>query len=295
MVVVAGPTASGKTGVAIQLAQHFQTEILSADSRQCFKELTIGVARPSKAELQAVPHYFIASHSIHEPMDAAVYEKYGLDVLQNIFSKTNIAVVVGGTGLYIRALCEGLDQMPEIPREIREKVRAQYEEKGLEAIQRDLALADPEFFAQREIKNPQRSMRALEMVIATGKSILHFQKSQLEARPFRVCYLGMNLEKPILHAQINQRVEHMMEAGLLEEVKDLFPFKALNPLQTVGYKELFEYLNGNIALSNAIDQIKTHTRQYAKRQMTWFKKQEGIHWTPPDNLDTMIALINQYE
>jgi tRNA dimethylallyltransferase len=293
LVVVAGPTASGKTGVAIKLALHFQTEILSADSRQCYKELNIGVARPAKEELQTVPHHFIATHSIHEAVDAAVYESYGLEVLQRIYSKTNIAIVAGGTGLYIKALCEGLDYMPVIPQEIRERVRKTYNEAGLEAIQKKIALLDSEYAKSGEIKNPQRTMRALEVVMATGKSIFHFQQGQKEARPFRVCYLGMQVEKHKLHEQINQRVNLMMEAGLMEEVKALLPYRNLNPLQTVGYKEIFEYVDGKIPLNEAVEKIKIHTRQYAKRQMTWFRKQGGIQWIPPENLNKMISLIHQ--
>jgi tRNA dimethylallyltransferase len=295
VVVVAGPTASGKSAVAIKLAQYFNTEVLSADSRQCYQELNIGVARPTIGELRTVPHHFIASHSIHETVDAAVFENYGLEKLQGIFLKSKIAIVVGGTGLYIKALCEGLDNMPDIPAACREIVRTLYIEQGLEAIQRELASIDPEYFAHGEINNPHRCMRALEVSIATGKSILSFQKGTKKNRPFEVCFLGMQVEKVKLHDQINHRVEIMMENGLFMETKALYPFRKLIPLQTVGYQELFEHFEGKLSLKEAVEQIKTHTRQYAKRQMTWFKKQEGIQWIPPNDIENMIDLIQKHQ
>jgi tRNA dimethylallyltransferase len=294
VVIVTGPTASGKTGVAVKLGQFFKTEIVSADSRQCFKELDIGVARPSIDELKLIPHHFIASHSIHEKVDAAVFENYGLEKLQGIFSKSKIAIVVGGTGLYINALCEGLDTMPDISSECREEVRTLYRKQGLEAIQKALAYSDPDFYARGEINNPNRCMRALEVFRATGKSILSYQQGIKKERPFEVCYLGMQVQKEMLHQQIHQRVEEMMASGLLEEAKDLYHFRLLNPLQTVGYQELFDHFDGQLTLMEAVEKIKTHTRQYAKRQMTWFKKKEGIHWIPPENMEAMIELIRKH-
>ncbi len=293
LVVVAGPTASGKTGVAIQLARHFNTEILSADSRQCFREMNIGVAKPTTEELAQAPHHFIGSHSIHENVDAAVFESYGLQVLSNIFSKQNIAIAVGGTGLYIKALCEGIDPMPAIPEAIRMDVRRVYENEGLPALQSRLTQEDPEYAATGEMQNPQRAMRALEVALATGKSIRHFQQKTAAERAFRTLYLGMEWPKETLHERINKRVELMVEAGLVEEVKALVPFKNLNALQTVGYKEIFDFLDGKTTLETAIDLVKTHTRQYAKRQMTWFKKVEGMHWVNPSITGEMIDLINE--
>lgn len=293
LVVVAGPTASGKTAVAIQLAKFFNTEILSADSRQCYREMKVGVARPSHHELAEVPHHFIASHSIHEPMDAAGYEKYGLEILDRIFADNKIAICVGGTGLYIKALCEGVDAIPEIPESIRVRVRALYEKEGIGMLLEHLKIADPQYFADGEIKNPHRVMRALEVSLHCGKSIRDFQKKNVLARNFQVLYLGLDTQKAVLHQRINNRVESMMQEGLLEEAKALFPHQPLNALQTVGYKELFDYFEGKTTLDEAIEWIKIHTRQYAKRQITWFKKNPGIHWVHPDDSLEMIQLIQK--
>lgn len=291
--VIAGPTASGKTGVAIQLARHFNTEILSADSRQCYREMNIGVARPSTFELAQVPHHFIASHSIRDNVDAALYEELGLAILNHIFTTEDIAIAVGGTGLYIKALCEGIDPMPVIPEQVRREVRTMYGTQNLEAIQHRLKAIDPEYAMTGEMQNPQRVMRALEVVMATGKSIRHFQTKKNANRPFGVLYLGMELPKETLHERINLRVDKMVEEGLVEEVKGLLPFKTLNALQTVGYRELFDYLEGKNTLADAIALVKTHTRQYAKRQMTWFKKVAGMHWVAPDNIEEMVSLISR--
>jgi tRNA dimethylallyltransferase len=275
LIVVAGPTASGKTNVAIQLAQYFQTSILSADSRQCYRELNIGVAKPSPAELDAANHYFIDSHSIHQPMDAAAYAEYGLSILKELFREKNIAIAVGGTGLYVKALCEGVDDIPKVPPNIREEVISLYQTRGIEGLQEKLKEVDPQYFADGEINNPQRVMRALEVIIGTGKSIRSFQLGQVKARNFRVLYFGLDVEREKLYQQINQRVDEMMKCGLLKEAESLLPFRHLNALQTVGYTELFDYFDGKTSLDQAIELIKIHTRQYAKRQVTWFKKIPG--------------------
>jgi tRNA dimethylallyltransferase len=293
LVVVAGPTASGKTNIAIQLARYFQTDILSFDSRQCFREMNIGVAKPTEAELAQAKHHFIHSHSIREPVDAALFESYGLNALQTIFSNHQIAIAVGGTGLYMKALCEGIDPMPLIPEEIRSSIRNLFQNQGLEAIQHCLKQEDPEFATSGEMHNPQRVMRALEVIRSTGKSIRHFQQKTPVERPFRILYLGMQLPKEVLHERINARVDLMLKEGLLAEVQQLLPFKNLNALQTVGYKEIFDHLEGKISLQEAAEWIKIHTRQYAKRQMTWFSKVAGIHWVAPDNPEIMIDLIEK--
>lgn len=294
LVVVAGPTASGKTNVAIQLAQYFQTSILSADSRQCYLELNIGVAKPSQAELDAAKHYFIGSHSIHQPVDAAAYAEYGLSILDELFREKNIAIAVGGTGLYIKALCEGVDDIPKVPANIREEVISIYQTSGLEGLQEKLKQVDPQYFADGEIKNPQRVMRALEVRIATGKSIRNFQKGQVTERNFRVLFFGLDVPREKLHRQINQRVEEMMKAGLLKEAESFIPFRHLNALQTVGYTELFDYFDGKSSLDQAIELIKIHTRQYAKRQVTWFKKVNGMNWVAPEAVEEMKGRIQEY-
>lgn len=293
LVVIAGPTASGKTGIAIQLAQHFHTEILSCDSRQCYREMNIGVAKPSPEELSLIPHYFINSHSIQESVDAAAYERFGLQVLEKIFATHRIAVVVGGTGLYLKALCEGVDQMPAIPIEIRNEVRTLYETDGLTGIQKRLKHKDPAYFASGEIMNPQRVMRALEISMHTGNSILSLQTKQVQQRPFRIFYIGMDMPRETLYQRINKRVDEMMQAGLADEVKTLLPYRKLNALQTVGYTEIFDCYDGNCTLAQAVEKIKQHTRNYAKRQMTWFKKINGMHWMAPHEINKIIELVNQ--
>jgi tRNA dimethylallyltransferase len=292
-IILTGPTAAGKTSIAIQLAQYFDTEIISADSRQCYKELNIGVARPSRQDLETVPHHFIASHSVFERIDAAIFEKYALKKAENIFKEKKAVIIAGGTGLYIRSFCEGLDAIPETEPDTRERIVNNYNEKGLKWLQQELKLKDPEFYNSGEIRNPQRMMRALEVVESTGKSILYFRKGKQANRDFTIIKTGLDLPKTDLHRNINNRIDKMMEDGLLNEVNSLIHLRHLNALQTVGYSELFEYLDGQISLEKAVEKIKTNTRQYAKRQITWFKKDEAIQWFSPFGSDEIIKFINQ--
>jgi tRNA dimethylallyltransferase len=281
VIVICGPTAVGKTSFAIQLAEELNTEIISADSRQCYKELNIGVAKPSMEELQCVHHYFINSHSIHDDVNAGVFEEYALNAANTIFRSHRTAVMVGGTGLYIKAFCEGIDEIPAIDKSIRQQVIDLYEAHGIKYLQNELAQKDAQFWKTAEQQNPQRLMRALEVLLSTGKSIRTFQKGKQEERPFNIIKIGLELPREQLYNQINMRVDHMIEQGLLEEVKTLLPDKNLNALQTVGYREIFGYLDGKINLGQAIDNIKTNTRHYAKRQLTWFKKDAAIEWVNP--------------
>jgi tRNA dimethylallyltransferase len=276
--LIVGPTAVGKTAAAIALAQAFQTEILSADSRQCYREMNIGVARPSIEEFASVPHHFIASHSIHEEVNAGVYETYALEKAATIFNKNTILVLTGGTGLYIKAFCEGIDEMPEIDPSIRQQLNQHYETHGLDWLQHEVATRDPLFWQMAEQQNPHRLLRALEILEGTGQSITNFRIGKKIERPFRIIKIGLEMERAILNERINLRVEQMMQQGLLNEVKALHPFKHLNALQTVGYQELFDHIDGKISYDRAVELIKQHTRQYAKRQMTWFKKDSSIHW-----------------
>jgi tRNA dimethylallyltransferase len=293
VLIIAGPTAAGKTFVAIELAKKFETEIISADSRQCFKELNIGVARPSEMELQTVKHYFIASHSIHDPVNAVSFEQYALKKVNKIFQVHNVAIMVGGTGLYIKAFCEGMDEMPGVPAEVRKSIMMNYEKNGLEWLQRETQKKDPAFYKTGEIQNPQRLMRALEVAEATGQSILEFRKREAVQRDFNIVKIGLELPKDELHRNINTRVDRMIEAGFVEEVKRLLPYKHLNALQTVGYAEIFDYLDGKTSLKDAIELIKTNTRQYAKRQVTWFKKDKDISWIDGDlsSLSNLVSSI----
>ncbi|HEY4208394.1 MAG TPA: tRNA (adenosine(37)-N6)-dimethylallyltransferase MiaA [Puia sp.] len=284
VIIIAGPTAVGKTAAAVGLAKELSTSIISADSRQCFKELNIGVAKPSPEELNAVHHYFINSHSIHDEVTAAGFEELAQGWTEDIFynqeaaGKRPVAVMVGGTGLYIKAYSEGLDAIPPIDPAIRQQILHHYEEGGLTWLQEQIRDHDPAFFLAGEIQNPQRLMRALEVKKATGHSILSFQKLAKKQRSFHMEKIGLFLPKEELRQRINVRVDSMMVNGLLEEVKKLLPHRELNALQTVGYSELFEHLDGRISLDEAAEAIKMNTRRYAKRQMTWFRKDPSIRW-----------------
>lgn len=278
VLVICGPTAVGKTAFAISLAEHLQTEIISADSRQCYRELGIAVAKPSAAELKRVPHHFINSHSIFEEVNAGVFENYALQKVNDIFHRHASAVMVGGTGLYIKAFCEGMDSMPNIDPAIRAAITAEYAEKGLHWLQEELAKNDPVFWRTTEQENPQRLMRALEMFRATGTSIVDFRRAEKKDRPFRIIKIGLELPRDLLYNRINQRVDHMVSEGLVQEACSLLPYRSNNALQTVGYQELFEYFDGKITEAAAIELIKRNTRRYAKRQMTWFKKDPEVQW-----------------
>jgi tRNA dimethylallyltransferase len=292
VVVVTGPTAAGKTPVAIELAEHFKTEIISADSRQCFKELNIGVARPSRKELEQIKHHFIASHSIRDDVNAVTFEKYALRKTNELFQAHDNIIMVGGTGLYIRAFCEGLDDIPAVKVEIRNEISLKYEKNGIAWLQEEVRLKDPEFYKAGEIQNPQRMMRALEVIESTGQSVLGFRKGKKVERDFNIIKIGLELPKEQLHQHINTRVDKMIDLGLVKEVKNLQPYYQLNALQTVGYSEIFDYLSGKISLTEAVRNIKTHTRQYARRQMTWFKKDKEIKWFEPSQVNAVIEFVN---
>ena len=289
-IIIVGPTAVGKTAVAIQLAQYFSTKIISCDSRQCFKELNIGVAKPFAEELNLVQHYFINSHSVYDVVNAAVFETYALQKLKEIFQQHDIAVMVGGTGLYVKAFCEGMDEVPSISPDIRQIIVTNYNNNGMEWLQEQVKKNDEQYFIKGEIHNPQRMMRALEVKMSTGRSIIEFQRKQKKERDFNIIKIGLELPRPELNERINRRVDIIMQDGLLEEVKTLLPSQQLNALQTVGYRELFDYLAGGVSLDEAVTSIKINTRQYAKRQMTWFKKDEEVKWCNPQ-FNEMMKVI----
>jgi tRNA dimethylallyltransferase len=276
--IVVGPTAVGKTKFAISLAKALQTEIISADARQCYQEMNIGVARPNKSELEAVPHHFIASHSIQDIMNASVFEQQALQKVEALFKTKDAIVMVGGTGLYIKAFCEGLDLIPAIDPSIREGIIQQYEKLGLRWLQKEVSVKDPMYWEKGEQQNPQRLMRALEVMLGTGASIVSFQQKNKMTRSFNIVKIGMEMPREILYDWINQRVLNMVEEGLEEEVKTLLPQKELNALQTVGYSEWLPYFDGKIEKTRVIELIQQNTRHYAKRQMTWFKKDPEIAW-----------------
>lgn len=271
-IIVSGPTAVGKTDYGIELALKYHCSIISADSRQCFKELNIGVAKPSGEQLEKVFHYFINTHSIHDDVNVKVFEEYALKAVHKIFEDNDTAVMVGGTGLYIKAFSEGLDEIPEVNNNVRDEIIEQYKINGFDWLNNEIKLHDPVFYSKGEMKNPQRMLRALEVKLSTGKSILDFHSGKKETRDFEIKNILLELPRQQLYDNISHRVDKMMDDGLLNEVKSLFPLRHLNALQTVGYKELFDYFEGKISLENAIEEIKKNTRHYAKRQMTWFRR-----------------------
>jgi tRNA dimethylallyltransferase len=291
VIAVVGPTAVGKTSCGIRLAEHFQTEILSADSRQCYRELNIGVARPSDEELQQVPHHFIASHSIHEDLTAADYETYALNSSAQLFQEKNQLILVGGTGLYIKAFASGLDPIPEVAPAIRQQVIGLYAEKGIHGLQAELIRLDSEFAQEGDMQNPQRMMRALEVMITTGMSIVAYRSGSDKTRPFGIRWVGLELPREELIRRIDERVETMMQNGLLQEVQSLYAHRTLNALQTVGYRELFDHLSGRCSLDEAVERIKISTRQYAKRQMTWFRKVPDMHWFHPSDETGILKFL----
>jgi tRNA dimethylallyltransferase len=271
-IIITGPTAAGKTSLGIELALKHQTQIISADSRQCFKELNIGVAKPSDEQLQKVTHYFINSHSIYQEVNARIFEEYALQTVNSIFEKNDVAVMVGGTGLYIKAFAEGLDEIPEVNESVRKEINENYLANGFHWLENELKEQDPVFFSRGEMKNPQRMLRALEVKRSTGKSIFDFHSQKKVKRNFDIKVRLLEPPREQLYQNINKRVDEMMESGLLKEAESLYPFKHLNALQTVGYKELFDYLDNKYSLEKAVEEIKKNTRHYAKRQMTWFRK-----------------------
>jgi tRNA dimethylallyltransferase len=292
VVILVGPTASGKTTTAIALAQCLKTEIISADSRQCYRELNIGVARPAAEELAAVKHHFIASHSIEKELSAVDFEQYALNTCTDLFRRHDTVVMAGGTGLYIKAFSEGLDEIPAVDNEIRKSIATNYEEKGIGWLQQQLKEKDPAFTTKGEMQNPQRMMRALEVVEATGNSILSFQKGNKVERNFTIRKVGIEVSREELHRNIESRVDAMISAGLVEEARELMPYRAKPVLKTVGYSEIFDYLDGRSSLEEAIQLVKTHTKQYAKRQMTWFRRDPQIKWVKAEDIPKLYCPVS---
>lgn len=292
--MIAGPTAVGKTDLSIQLAKRFQAPIISADSRQFYKEMTIGTAKPGEEQLKEVPHYFIGTKHIDELYGAGHFEKDAIHLLNELFLKHRIVFMVGGSGLYINAVLNGVDDFMEVPSSVREQLVAGFEEKGINWLQTELLQRDPDYFKLVDINNPQRLMRALEVCMHSGKTYSSFLNKEKATRNFMTIKLLINVEREKLYERINTRVDQMMHAGLLEEVKSLAPFKHLNALKTVGYKELYDYLEGKYDLKTAIDKIKQHTRNYAKRQLTWFKNQDTFIEFRPDEPSRILEFLNHH-
>lgn len=293
LLVIAGPTAVGKTAVALALAHRFKTAIVSADSRQIFRELNIGTAKPNEAELAEVKHYFINSHSIHEEYDAASFGRDALAVIHQLFGEKDYVVMCGGSGLYIKAVCEGFDDIPEVPEETRTELIRQYEHFGLPWLQEKMRSLDPEHFAGIDQQNPHRLIRALEVKIGTGMSITSFRSKSRHEHPFRIVKIGLELPREVLYERIDTRMDKMIEAGLFEEAKQVYPFKDHQALQTVGYQEVFDYLDGKIDKEEAIRLLKRNSRRYAKRQLTWFKRDPEMTWMDPGDVEGIINFISR--
>lgn len=290
-IFICGPTAIGKTSVAIELAQWLKTEIISFDSRQFFKDLKIGAAPPSPEELQAVRHHLLGHLSVSEDFNAGDFETEALKILKQIFKDHDTAILVGGSGMYMKALTEGFDTMPEIPAKVREKLNQEFKEKALENLLRELEKKDPEYYQQVDRNNPQRVIRALEVIRATGQAYSDFRKGEKAERYFSILKIGLEMPREELYERINQRVDLMLEAGLEQEVRDLLPYRGKNSLQTVGYREFIRHFDGQWDRDTAISEIKKNSRRYAKRQLTWFRRDEEIMWFNPKDLEGMKKWI----
>lgn len=293
LLVLTGPTASGKTALSVQLAKRYQTDIISADSRQIYKEMIVGTASPSAIEMDGVKHHFVREISIQKPFDVATFESEALARINQLFNHHDIVILTGGSGLFIDAVCFGLDNIPETQAGIREAVNQLYVQKGLSGLQEKLKALDPVYYEKVDLQNPRRLQRALEVCLQTGKPYSYFRKRMTTPRPFEVIWIALEVDRLELINRINLRVEDMMTRGLLEEARGLYPFRKLNALNTVGYQELFRYFDRLISLEEAVEEIKVNTRQYAKRQMTWFRKNKQYKWFTNSQLSEMIHFIDQ--
>ena len=292
LVVIAGPTASGKTATAIKVAKALGTEIISADSRQFYKELPIGTAAPTPEEQSEVNHHMIHNLNVEDKYDVADYEHDVLDLLKQLFVNHDAVVLTGGSGLFIDAICKGLDSIPDISEEVRNKVDELYKKGGLIALQNEVERLDPEYYSIVDKYNPRRLQRAVEVCYQTGLTYSSFRKNTVKQRDFKIIKVALLWERSELINRINKRVEIMVNEGLVEEARSMYPKRHLNSLNTVGYKEIFEYFDGNVSLNEAIENIKINTRQYAKRQMTWLRKNNDYKWFTIDELDEMLNYIN---
>ncbi|MBV8389714.1 MAG: tRNA (adenosine(37)-N6)-dimethylallyltransferase MiaA [Mucilaginibacter sp.] len=292
LIVIAGPTAVGKTATAIKLAQQLKTEIISADSRQFYREMSIGTAKPDAEELSQAKHHFINSHSIAENFTVGDFEKQALQLLDELFKTHDQVIMVGGSGLFIQAITQGFDDLPTADPAIREQLNQKFAELGIGYLQDKLKAVDPDYYEQVDLNNPQRLIRALEVFEATGKPFSSYRKATINRRSFESIKIGLNLAREILYDRINQRVDMMVEQGLVEEVRSLLAYRHLNALNTVGYSELFDYFDGKTDLDTAISLIKQNTRRFAKRQLTWFRKDNKIKWIMADD-PNLIHVITQ--
>lgn len=295
LIVVTGPTAVGKTALCIDIAQQYGIPIINADSRQIYRELRIGTATPTEEQLKTVKHYFVGSIGIDDYYNASMYEQDVLTLLDEQFKTSPIQLLSGGSMMYIDAVCNGIDDIPTVRDDIREKMKKRYEEEGLEALCEDLRRLDPEHYEVVDRKNHRRVIHALEICYQTGRTYTSFRTQEKKARPFQIVKIGLNRDREELYNRINKRVDMMMEEGLLEEAKSLYDKRNNNALNTVGYKEMFDYLDGVWSLDEAVERMKGNTRRYARKQLTWFKRDENVRWFHPQQKEEILKYIAQYE
>ena len=293
LLVIIGPTGVGKTELSLRIAENFGTEIVSADSRQLYANLKIGTAAPTPEELQRVPHHFIGTLQLTDYYSAAQYEEDALKLLDHLFQTKDVVILTGGSMMYVDAVCKGIDDIPTVDEETRKTLLERYEKEGLAQLCAELKLLDPDYYKIVDLKNHKRVIHALEICYMTGKTYTSFRTQEKKTRPFRMIKIGLTRDREELYARINQRVDIMMEQGLLDEVKQVYPYRQLNSLNTVGYKELFNYLDGEWALPFAIDKIKQNSRIYSRKQMTWFKRDEEIRWFHPNQEEDILTYIKQ--
>lgn len=292
LIVVVGPTGIGKSEISIQLAKHYQSEIISADSRQFFRELTIGTAVPSPEELNAIPHHFIQTKSIHDYYNVSNFETEVMELLSNLFLVKNPLILTGGSMLYVDTVCKGIDDIPTVDPNVRDEVIEWYKQNGLEALRERLRQIDPEYYNSADLNNVKRLLHAVEVHQMTGKPISSFHKNTVRERPFRIIKIGLNQDRELLYKRINDRVDRMMKAGLLEEARSVYAFRDLNSLNTVGYKELFTYFDGNCSLEEAVDLIRRNSRKYARKQLTWYRRDTDIHWFDPKQVPEILDFVD---
>ena len=293
LIVITGPTAVGKTALCLDIAQHFGIPIINADSRQIYKELKIGTASPTIEQMRRVPHYFVGSLSLHDYYSASLFEQQVLEILQREFEHSDYALLTGGSMMYIDAVCNGIDDIPTVDDETRETLKRRLADEGLEALVEELRQLAPEYYEIVDKQNPRRVVHGLEICLMTGKTYTSFRKREKKERPFRIVKIGLNRDREELYNRINQRVDQMMTDGLLDEAQRLYPMRHMNALNTVGYKEMFDYIDGTWTLEEAVERIKGNTRRYARKQLTWYKKDEQIRWFHPDEIEQIYSYISQ--
>ena len=293
LIVITGPTAVGKTALCLDIAQHFGIPVINADSRQIYKELKIGTASPTIEQMRRVPHYFVGSLSLHDYYSASLFEQQVLEILQREFEHSDYALLTGGSMMYIDAVCNGIDDIPTVDDATRELLKSRLSSEGLEPLVEELRRLDPEYYEIVDKQNPRRVVHGLEICLMTGKTYTSFRKREKKERPFRIVKIGLNRDREELYNRINQRVDQMMTDGLLDEAQRLYPMRHMNALNTVGYKEMFAYIDGTWTLEEAVERIKGNTRRYARKQLTWYKKDEQIRWFHPDEIEQIYSYISQ--